>query len=134
MKDVQGCAPVGYRSARFTWVLYADVTHDCKAAGRLGAGTQGVTILPRQDMHGLIGARYFSDCGKEYKLPISRYVGGLAHEMGHAFGLPHPPGCDKGDRRCDKNALMWGGYVVYPRTYLRADEKKRLRRSPFFAK
>jgi len=132
MKDVQKCAKVMYNSNLYTWVLYADVIHACKAPGRLGAGTKGVTIMPRQDMHGLIGARYFDDCGKEYKFPVTRYIGGAAHEMGHAFGLPHPPGCDAGKKSCDTKALMWGGYVVYPRTYLRQDEKKILRASPFF--
>lgn len=132
VQDVQRCTLVTHSSKRFTWVLYADVVHACKAPGRLGAGLRGITILPRQDMHGLIGARYFDDCGKEYKFPVGRYIGGLAHELGHAFGLPHPPGCDQRKPSCDLKALMWAGYASFPKTYLRTDEKKRLRRSPFF--
>jgi len=131
LNDVQSCAPVSYGSSVFAWVLYVDVIHACNAPGRLGAGTNGLTMLPRQDMDGLIGARYIDDCGVEYQLPITRYIGGAGHELGHAFGLSHPPGCDQGLPGCDKNALMWAGYSAYPNTYLRADEKQALLASPF---
>ena len=82
-------------------------------------------------MDGLIGARYLDDCGIEYRFPPTRYVGGLGHELGHAFGLSHPPGCDAGLATCDQNALMWAGYASYPNTYLRTDEKQILLASPF---
>jgi hypothetical protein len=132
LDDVQVCAPVA-RGARDTvWVLYVDVVHACNTPGRLGAGTQGLVMLPRQDMDGLIGARYLDDCGREYRLPPSRYVGGLGHELGHGFGLPHPPGCDEGSAICDQNSLMWLGYVNYPATYLRPEEKEYLLRLSFF--
>ena len=130
--DVQACAPVTYASPTVVWVLYVDIVHGCNAPGRLGAGTAGLTMLPRQDMDGLIGAPYFDDCGNQWTLPPSRYVGGLGHEMGHAFGLPHPPGCDAGLNTCDYGALMWAGYAAYPNTYLRAAEKTALLNSPFF--
>ena len=59
-------------------------------------------------------------------------LGGLAHELGHAFGLPHPPGCDEELPTCDYAALMANGYDVYPDTYLRDDDEKVfLRRLPF---
>ena len=131
VSDVQGCAPVSQGSSAFAWVLYVDVVHECNAPGRLGAGTNGLTILPRQDMDGLIGARYIDDCGVEYRQPITRYIGGAGHELGHAFGLSHPPGCDAGRSSCDRNALMWLGYAAYPDTYLRDDEKQILLASPF---
>jgi len=131
LADVQPCAPVSSGSANVVWVLYADVVHACNAPGRLGAGTNGLTIMPRQDMDGLIGARYVDDCGVEYRLPARRYVGGAGHELGHAFGLPHPPGCDQGSASCDRQALMWSGYASYPDTYLRGDEKQLLLQSSF---
>jgi hypothetical protein len=130
--DVQQCAPVTYNSLSVVWVLYVDIVHSCNAPGRLGAGTSGVTMLPRQDLDGLVGARYFDDCGIEYRFPITPYIGGAGHELGHAFGLPHPIGCDAGPPGCDYTALMWAGYVSYPATYLRADEKQYLLASPFF--
>jgi len=132
LSDVQRCAPVSYSSPAIAWVLYVDIIHACNAPERLGAGTSGITMMPRQDMDGLIGARYFDDCGMEYRLPIGRYIGGAGHELGHAFGLPHPPGCDAGLATCDRDALMWAGYSNYPATYLRTDEKQFLLSTPFF--
>lgn len=131
LTDVQSCAPVSYASSSIAWVLYVDVVHACNAPGRLGAGTSGLTMLPRQDMDGLIGARYIDDCGVEYVQPVTRYIGGAGHELGHALGLAHPPGCDAGLPACDGRALMWAGYAAYPDTYLRDDEKQILLASPF---
>ena len=47
------------------------------------------------------------------------------HELGHAYGLPHPPGCDQSLPKCDSNALKWSGfYYGFPdNSYLREDEK-----------
>ena len=131
LTDVQGCLPVAGGTSQFAWVLYVDVVHACNAPGRLGAGLPGLTMLPRQDMDGLIGAPYFDDCGVQYNFPPTRYIGGAGHEFGHALGLPHPPGCDLGQPTCDTNALMWAGYLNYPGTYLRQDEKTALFASPF---
>jgi hypothetical protein len=132
LADVQACAPVTYGPSSFAWVLYVDVVHACNAPGRLGAGAVGLTMLPRQDMDGLIGAPVFDDCGTQYFLGPNRYIGGAGHELGHAFGLPHPPGCDAGLPTCDFNALMWAGYSFYPGTYLRPEEKQFLLATPFF--
>ena len=92
----------------------------------------GQVVLPRQDLDGLVGARVFDDCGAEWVQPATRYVVGAGHELGHAFGLPHPPGCDENLPTCDYNALMWAGYAQYPNTYLRLEEKAFLIDSPFF--
>ncbi len=131
MSDLGACAPVSARGRDVVWVVYADVLHACNAQGALGRGTSGVTILPRQDMDGLVGERYFDDCGKEWVQPQTRYVGGAGHELGHAFGLHHPPGCDADLPTCDRNALMSVGYARYPDTYLRPDDKRVLLASPF---
>ena len=60
-----------------------------------------------------------------------QWIGGLGHELGHALGLPHPPGCDAGLPTCDQEALMGSANYVYPETYLRADNKEALIRSQF---
>jgi len=71
--------------------------------GNKGRGTSGVTCLPEDDL--------------------------LGHELGHAFGLPHPA-----DTTRDADAIMWAGfYGKYPdKAYLTEPDKKILLRSPFF--
>ena len=90
-------------------------------------------MLSQGDLQGLVGEPQQSDCGGvEPFFPAGRYVGGAGHELGHGFGLQHPPGCDAGLSTCDSRALMWAGYAAYPNTYLRADDKQILLGSPYF--
>lgn len=131
--DIQPCANVTFGSRHTDWVVYAAVNHRCNKPGPIGEGEAGLTFLGIQDLNGLIG-QPVSECGQNFAYPPSRYIGGLGHEMGHTFGLPHPPGCDQGLQSCDTNALMWLGYVNYPDTYLRQDEITPLRKSPYFWK
>ena len=132
---VQHCAPVQGHTSSFTWVVYADLERVCGARGRLGAGGPGLTMLPREDLEGLIGKKlgYYGVCGGgPWPGPVTRWIGGLGHELGHAFGLLHPPGCDEGPPpMCDHNALIASGYGDYPDSYLRHDDKEALLRSPF---
>ena len=65
--------------------------------------------------------------------PVSRLIGGLGHELGHAFGLPHPPGCDAGSPACPTQALMWLGYITYPNAFLLPEDKSTLLASQFIA-
>ena len=66
-------------------------------------------------------------------------VGALAHELGHAFGLPHPDGRDGGycdnaaDQARNETSVMghWWRYPGAPAWGLCSDEIERLRRSPF---
>jgi hypothetical protein len=105
-----------YNDARYIWVVYSD------GPGNKGRGGSGVTCLPEDDLLGLIGKH------PTQKEP-ARWVGGLGHELGHAFGLPHPA-----DTARDADAIMWAGfYGKYPnKAYLTAQDKKLLLRSPFF--
>ncbi len=96
----------------FVWLIYID------APGGTGAGETGVAILPRHDLQGLSGKA--SD-----QTPISRWIGGSGHELGHAFGLPH-----SGEVYAD--ALMEDGYAAYPVCYLTEEDITTLNDSPFF--
>jgi hypothetical protein len=105
-----------FNDPHFIWVVYSD------GPGNKGRGGSGVTCLPEDDLLGLIGKH------PTQKDP-ARWVGGLGHELGHAFGLPHPA-----DTERDADAIMWAGfYGKYPaKAYLTEPDKKILLRSPFF--
>jgi hypothetical protein len=100
----------------YIWVVYSD------GPGNKGRGGSGFAYLPEDDLLGLIGKH------PTQKEP-ARWVGGLGHELGHAFGLPHPT-----DTVRDADALMWAGfYGKYPdKTYLTEQDRQILSRSPFF--
>ena len=104
------------------WIFYIDAE---PAPGQIGgAGTTGVAVLPQHDLLGLIGAQ---------PEPVSRWVGGLGHELGHAFGLPHPESCDQGLPSCPFDTLMYLGYLTYPDTYLLPDDKAHLLEGPYIS-
>ena len=130
--DVQGCAPVKGYTETFTWVLYVDVEERCGEDQELGRGGPGLTMVGDGDLKGLASPGPYFWCGQgPWAGTLGRWRGGVGHEIGHAFWLPHPPGCDEGLPTCDRGALMGNGYESYPNTYLRDDEKAVLRESPF---
>lgn len=128
--DLQPCAPVAFDGTDVDWVVYADVLDEC-GAGRLGAANKGLAMMPRADLQGLVGEPQVDACGDVNHQPTTRWVGGLAHEMAHTLGVPHPPGCDQGLPTCDADSLMWVGYASYPNTYLNDAEKALMLQSPF---
>jgi len=106
------------------WVFFVDAPAGC---GQLsGGGTSGIAVMSHNDLRGLLG-HVFLECDGTPNPGLTytpqRWIGGQGHELGHAYGLPHPPGCDDGLPSCDYNALMWAGfYTGFPQTtYLRAD-------------
>lgn len=101
--------------ARFVWAIYSD------GPGNKGRGGDGVTVLPEDDLLGLVGQH------PEQK-DVKRWIAGLGHELGHAFGLGHPR-----DPQKEADAIMWMGiYGKYPdHTYLTDEDKAILMRSPF---
>ena len=132
LRGVQHCAPVREDTSDFAWVIYVDVDEACGEPHELGRGGPGLAIMPRWDLEGLANPGPYTECDEgPYDGPRGRWIGGFGHELGHALGLPHPPGCDEGSPTCDRDALMWLGYTSYPNTYLRDDEKEILLASPF---
>lgn len=112
------------------WIIYIDALSTCDQ--KQGGGLNGVAAMGVNDLRGLVGLPFISLCNEvipDYS--PCRYVGGLGHELGHAFGLPHPPGCDDGQTTCDYNALMYTGYITYPATHFSESEKATMRSSPF---
>jgi hypothetical protein len=101
----------------YIWVIYSD------GPGDRGRGGNSVCIMPEDDLLGLTG--------KHVQQPdIKRWIGGLGHEAGHAFGLPHPD-----DTKKDNDALMWAGLYngKYPDIcYLTPQDKENLSNSAFF--
>lgn len=115
-----------------TWIFYVDLDPAC---GQIFGGGGGVAELPANDLRGLVGEPYVSLCGEpQYMFGKCRWVGGLGHELGHAVGLGHPPQCDANPSSTDPacQALMYYGYVDYPNTFLRPEDKATLEASPFF--
>ena len=128
--DLQHCVPVMFPARLSVWVIYVDTPFDC-VASELGAGGGGVTIMHGDDLEGLANPQGNTQCG--FERPQQGYVGGAAHELGHAFGLRHPPGCDEGLPACDHGLLMSHGYAFdYPNTHLTDADIAALKASPFF--
>lgn len=105
-----------FNTKQFDWIIYSD------GPGNKGRACGGVACLPEDDLLGLVGKH------PAQKNPL-RWIGGMGHELGHSFGLPHPA-----DTKKNADAIMWTGmYDKYPdKAYLTEDDKKILMRSPFF--
>ncbi|OUJ74577.1 hypothetical protein BXP70_07305 [Hymenobacter crusticola] len=132
-QDVFALTGGTYYDPNYVYAIYIDAESTCGQCGGCGGG--GVLVVNSNDLRGLVGQPAIRMCPNEpepVQYPPCRWVGGLGHELGHAFGLPHPPGCDEGQSTCDYNDLMWLGYIPYPATYLRASEQATLNQSPFF--
>ena len=127
--DLNPCVPIWYDTPYEVWAVYADVAYVC-GESELGRGGFGTTVLHRDDLEGITNAEGHASCG--YHRPQSGWIGGLVHELGHAFGLPHPPGCDEGLETCDWAAVMQTGYVDYPDTYLTEEDIAMLKESQWF--
>jgi hypothetical protein len=117
----------------YRWAVYIDADPGPGQQG--GAALPGLTIIGAPDLRGLVG---------QEPLPVSRWVGGLGHELGHTFGLPHPsdcvglsaPSCVYGPINYPADvvggALMQFGYLTFPNTYLLPEERQFLTTTPYF--
>lgn len=132
-EDAQALTEFEYMDPEARWVFYIDAEPSC---GQIeGAALQGIVILPRHDLLGVSGESPIEyPCGNVEVRGIERWRGGLAHEIGHAFGLPHPAGCEDDDPRtsCPSGTLMYTGYLDFPKTSLQKYEKELLSGSSFF--
>ncbi len=141
--DVQHCAPVEHFSDEYAWTIYIDAGYDCGGESELGRGGAGIVIVHSSDLKGLVSPTRHLPCPDYYPRGEFGWIGGLAHELGHAFGLLHPPGCDDAHAlellhspdaadHCDTDALMWWGFWDdYPETYLTDEDVAILESSPF---
>ncbi len=114
----------GYRSRQVVTVTYIDA--EMAEGQHGGAGSDGAAVLHRMDIEGLLGRR---------KEPVCRWVGGLGHELGHAFGRPHPPECEGPDATPNAPAcqtLMYQGMYAFPKTAVLDVDRMAFDRSPFF--
>jgi len=105
-----------HRDPNYTWIFYID----CPPGW--GLGTPGFCVMCDADLLGLSGV------SKEDKR-ISRWIGGVCHEFGHALGLPHPPD------GYDVNSIMNpdGGLRAYPYSYFAQADRNKLLRNRFIA-
>lgn len=126
----------GFRDPNNRWIYYIDADHAC---GQQIGGWDGVALLAANDLRGLTNEPRIAPCS--WQQPdtwgYNRWVGGLGHELGHTFNIPHPPGCDPDGVNCAggvfaRDSLMFFGYVHYPGTYFLPENKSSLLASGFF--
>ena len=135
LNDGFGLSGGRYNDPNNRWIYYIDADPAC---GQVIGGGSGVATLSANDLRGLVGEINIPRCltteqpdkGGKY-----RWIGGLGHELGHALGLPHPPGCDQGNCTGGTyafNSLMYVGYAYYPNTYFLPEDKQTLLNTGFF--
>ncbi len=116
------------------WIVYIDAQPACTQY--IGA-TSGVGLLAKSDLRGLSGEPHPPLCGNPPETSnLNRWIGGSAHELGHAFNLPHPWNCDSvsgcSGGLYSFNSLMYMGYSNYPDTYILPCDNQNLLDSGFF--
>lgn len=124
----------GFNDPNNRWIYFVDADPAC---GQNIGGVAGVALLAANDLRGLTGEQNVPPCGQSPdNAGVCRWIGGLGHELGHALGLPHPPGCDQGGACTGgtfaSDSLMYLGFRNYPGTYLLQDDKNALLNSGFF--
>jgi len=88
-------------------------------------GTSGVALLLGNEVSSVVGLE--PDCST---------VGTIVHELGHAFGLKHPPDCDahrKDDSDPECQSMSYLGGFQFPFAQFMPDEREKFLRSSAFA-
>ena len=133
LKDGFALTGGGFSDPNYRWVFYIDADQAC---GQYMGGNEGVALMAANDLRGLTGQTNIPACANEPRDTggLGRWIGGLGHELGHTFNLPHPPGCDQGSCPAfSYNSLMYVGYAYYPNTYLLDENKTQLLNTGFFS-
>jgi len=83
-------------------------------------------------LRGLSGEPFVPPCPGEPQDEFGwdRWVGGMAHELGHTVGIDHPADSPGGP---NDHTLMYLGYADFPDTYLRDSDIEAFRNSGFFS-
>ena len=118
---------LGERPANERWIAYVDSEPSCNQNS--GGAADGVAIMMREDMLGLINQSHLAACPEHVWNDPFRWIGGQAHEAAHTFGVGHEdPSCGA--------CLMYAGYTIYPNSILRETEAglPTLRASEFFTR
>ena len=115
------------------WMFFVDANPDCGQQGPVGFG--GIVVMTRNNLANLAGLEDVPLCpdGVRNGSSVTSMTGGTGHELGHALGLQHPPGCDDNtSSEEDDESLMCRGSSGYPDTYLLSGDKTILDGSQFF--
>jgi hypothetical protein len=124
--DIQACVPARFGDPDYDWIIFADVDHGCTLGGNLDAGGDTLGMLQRRALEGLVGRDTGVDeCARTHPVyPMARWIGLLAHEVGHTLGLPHP--CNTYQPGCDTGSVMWQGSETYPAAYIAPPDRATL--------
>ena len=124
LDDAFAATGAGFHDPMNRWVFYIDSEN---ASDQAVGGNAGVALLPQHDLLGLVGRSIFPG-----EANVCRWVGGLGHELGHAFELPHPAGFRRFAFDRSGGSLMALGFRNYPETLLNPEDIEQLDRSDFF--